>query len=287
MSTPTAAPTPPTRTPPRVPAAPPGLLSTLLTQHLDPGYAAAHRRRHGRRPREANRGWLVGGLVVVGVLLGVAGTSAARSAPDTAAVQSGLVANVLDTRRTNDDLRTERGQLGLQADAARRAALTGDDRGRAALAALGTLQQQAGAVAVSGPGLQVTLTDSAGGGSGGGSGGGTVLDRDLQQTVNALWAAGAEAVAVGGVRLDPSSTIRSAGGAMLVDEAPVFSPYVVSAVGGPRTVQTGFLASTTNQRLSAVSQVYGIGFAVVPVAALDLPAATPPELRLATPEPTS
>ncbi len=283
MSTPT--PTPPVRTPPRVPAAPPGLLSTLLTQHLDPGYAAAHRRRHGRRPRGASTAWLVGGLAVVGVLLGIAGTSAARAAPDTAAVQSGLVANVLDTRRTNDDLRTERGELGRAADAARRAALTGDDRGRAALAVLGTLQQQAGAVAVSGPGLQVTLTDSTTSSTGGG--GGTVLDRDLQQTVNALWAAGAEAVAVGGVRLDPSSTIRLAGGAMLVDEAPVFSPYVVSAVGGPRTVQTGFLASTTNQRLSAVSQVYGIGFAVVPVAALDLPAATPPELRLATPEPTS
>ncbi len=53
---------------------------------------------------------------------------------------------------------------------------------------------------------------------------GVVLDRDLQDIANALWQAGAEAIAVNGQRLTATSTIRTAGGAILVDFRPVGQP---------------------------------------------------------------
>ena len=53
-----------------------------------------------------------------------------------------------------------------------------------------------------------------------------ILDRDLQLVVNSLWASGAEAISVGGVRIGPNVTIRQAGGGILVDNQPISSPYV-------------------------------------------------------------
>ena len=55
-----------------------------------------------------------------------------------------------------------------------------------------------------------------------------ILDRDLQLVVNSLWAGGAEAIAVGGVRIGPDVTIRQAGGAILVDNQPIASPYTIA-----------------------------------------------------------
>ena len=67
-----------------------------------------------------------------------------------------------------------------------------------------------------------------------------ILDRDLQLVVNSLWASGAEAIAVGGVRIGPNVTIRQAGGAILVDNQPISSPYAIVAIGPPHGMQDAF-----------------------------------------------
>ena len=56
---------------------------------------------------------------------------------------------------------------------------------------------------------------------------GRVLDRDLQVMVNALWAAGAEAIAINGQRLTARSAIRYAGEAILLDFRPLVPPNVM------------------------------------------------------------
>lgn len=265
---------------------PPSLLVSVMTQHLDPGYAEAHRARAGRPAPRGHRVWLAAGTLVVGALLGVAATSATRTAPENEKVRAGLVSDVQTAQRDAAGLTAQRNDLSHRADAVRQQSLAGDAAGRAALRELARLRQQAAETPVHGPGVQVTVTDSPATGGTSGTPGvqrGTVLDRDLQLVVNALWAGGAEAVAVNGVRLNPASTIRQAGAAMLVDDRPVPSPYVVSAVGEPRRLQTGFLSSDAYLRLSAVAQVYGIGLAVVPATDLQLPASVGPELHLAKP----
>ena len=100
-----------------------------------------------------------------------------------------------------------------------------------------------------------------------------ILDRDLQLLVSALWAAGAEAVSVGGVRMGPGVTIRQAGGAILVDNQPVSSPYGVLAVGPPEAVAESFGCSAALQRLRLLETAYGAGVTVSATDSLSLPAA--------------
>ena len=116
---------------------------------------------------------------------------------------------------------------------------------------------------------------------------GRIQDRDLQSMVNALWAAGAEAVAVDGQRLAPTTTIRAAGEAILVDLRPVHGPYTIAAVGDPATLLPRFADSEAARRFQSYTGLYGIQFTV---RAADGPAAAGgdrpgPALRLAGPPP--
>lgn len=58
-----------------------------------------------------------------------------------------------------------------------------------------------------------------------------VTDIDLQQWVNILWQAGAEAISVNDLRLGVQTSIRSAGQSILVGVTSIQSPYVISAIG--------------------------------------------------------
>jgi uncharacterized protein YlxW (UPF0749 family) len=86
-----------------------------------------------------------------------------------------------------------------------------------------------GVVEVSGPGVEV-LVD------------GPLRALDLQDLVNELRNAGAEAIAVNGHRLIASSVFGVAdGGALMVDGKAVQRPYQLEAIGDPDTIETAFL----------------------------------------------
>jgi uncharacterized protein YlxW (UPF0749 family) len=265
-----------------------------MTEHLDPGYeATAFERQHEHtKNRSSKTGpWLALGALLIGFIVTVSAVQATKQVTGTEEVRSELVAKVRDAEDRIDSLAASRDSLGGAVDAARGVALEGDARGSAVLDQLRAVESGAGAEAVHGEGLVVTLTDPAGrpnlsDASQRSVGGKTVvLDRDLQTVVNALWAGGAEAIAVGGVRIGPTVTIRQAGGAMLVDNQPVFSPYLVEAIGDTRALQRKFVVSDACVRMSSVSQLYGVGFAVAEDDSLTLPPAAPRAVRVAT-EPT-
>ena len=108
-----------------------------------------------------------------------------------------------------------------------------------------------------------------------------MLDRDLRAVVNALWAQGAEAVGINGVRLGPTVAVRQAGGAVLVDNQPVTSPYEVSAVGPADALSTGFVVSEAYLRMQSLAQIYGVDLAVDTRKDITLPRARIPDLRYA------
>jgi uncharacterized protein YlxW (UPF0749 family) len=112
---------------------------------------------------------------------------------------------------------------------------------------------------------------------------GQVRDGDLQLVVNALWAAGAEAVGINGQRLGPTTAIRFAGEAVLVDFRPVTNPYQVSAVGDPDTLRSAFLASPEVGALAVISESFGLRFDFSEEDELSLPAGRTPELLFAAP----
>jgi uncharacterized protein YlxW (UPF0749 family) len=122
----------------------------------------------------------------------------------------------------------------------------------------------AAATAVHGPGLSITVTEHgardlsdvskqrvAGSPQ-------VILDRDLQLVVNSLWASGAEAISVGGVRIGPNVTVRQAGGGLLVDNRPISNPYVVLALGPPHGMYDAFALSPASQRLQLLEASYGV-----------------------------
>ena len=87
---------------------------------------------------------------------------------------------------------------------------------------------ETGFVAVSGPGVRVTVDDQPQGDPDG-----RVRATDLRLLVNGLWQAGAEAIAINGRRLTALSAIVNSDIAIQVNKGPLSPPYVVQAIGGP------------------------------------------------------
>lgn len=97
----------------------------------------------------------------------------------------------------------------------------------------------AGLTPVEGPGLVVVLSDSpkrSKQGSQAQPGDYIVHDRDIQNAVNELWAAGAEAISVNGQRLVTGSFVRCVGPAILVNRMQIVPPFVIRAIGKPEAL---------------------------------------------------
>jgi uncharacterized protein YlxW (UPF0749 family) len=77
---------------------------------------------------------------------------------------------------------------------------------------------------------------------------------------NGLWAAGAGAIAINGQRLTPTTAIRTAGEAILVDYRPLSPPYEVTALGDPGGLQSRLMASAAGDRLRSLESRFGIRF---------------------------
>jgi uncharacterized protein YlxW (UPF0749 family) len=282
------------------------LLDQVLAETLDPAYLQAAEARAAREraaaaageppPGRARRRRLAGQLLVAavlalaGLLAAVTYDQASAGASGRAKVRQALAADISSEQRTTAGLTGQLGSLRATVDRTRDAALRATGDGQAALDQLAAAEQAAAAVAVTGPGLRVTLADAPTGADADPVGarpsaptGGTVRDSDLQLVVNALWAAGAEAVSIDGQRLGPTSTIRTAGEAILVDFQPVASPYQVNAVGDRDALPKKFLADPQVQALAVVTQSYGLRFDFARESRLSLPAAPPAELHSARP----
>ena len=262
----------------------PALLAQIWDEALDPGYAAAAARR-GVEPDRPVRRWLGTGvaLALVGVLLAAAVVQTNAAKPAALAQRIDLVARIQAQTTQYDVVTKNLSSLQAQVDRLKSAALDATGAGQGLDGRLRALALASAGVAVTGPGLRLTLDDALtpGPGAAGDPALGRVLDRDLQMVVNGLWAAGAEAVSVNGQRLSELSAIRSAGGAILVDYRPLARPYVVLAIGDPRTIQASFTAGAAGRGLRTLQQTYGVQYLVEGVGQLSLPAAPAFALRYA------
>ena len=271
------------------------LLNRLTSESLDVSYAqaAARRGRGGPPPaRRAGRAVLGVTVVAIGLLLGVAAANVRAHLPAAERERAQLAQRVAQRSAAVDALTAQVETARRQVASARARALAFSAEGRQVSRRLARLELVAGATPVSGPGLRIQLADAPGASAGGSRLGdprarvdveGRVSDRDLQQIVNGLWAAHAEAVAVDGVRLSARTSIRSAGDAILVDFRPVIPPYVVEAIGDPATLSARFTASSGGAYLAALQANWGIRGSIVTVDRLSLPPAAPLEVHLARP----
>ncbi len=246
-------------TAPRDPAASMSLLTSLLNNPLDAGYVA-----HG--PRESGAARTVMGRALVGaaaLALGFASAITVRSlrSVHTDAVKDQLRGQVAAQQSAVADLQ---GQIqSLSSSVASYAGQSGAAGDEPAL----TLENSA--QPVSGDGLVVTLADRAGRT---GRGSGLVRDQDIAMVVNALWAAGAEAVSVNGQRVGPGTFIRTAGPTILVNITPVASPYSVAAIGDANAMSVALVRGATGDYLSSAQSVNGITVHTETASGLAMPA---------------
>ena len=264
------------------------LLVDVARDAEDPAYAEMAALRGGRR-----RPVTAGGLVVVllvGLALGGAAAALRAGRDDRVAVRASLLEEVRERTAEVEGLERESARLGQEVAAEQDRVLARDARGQAQAARLAEVELAAGTVAVTGPGVVVTLDDrpedtaTGGLGRGGAVGDGRVQDRDLQELVNALWAAGAEAVAVNGQRLTARTAIRSAGEAVLVDFRPLSPPYDVTAVGEPGALARALTADGPGARIVDYAALYGLPLEVRRQDEVRLPAGSDEPLATTVPE---
>lgn len=172
-----------------------------------------------------------------------------------------LIANLAET---NNTLRAEIFDLRLRTEQAREDVTSGKGTLTEAARQLAQLEVFAARTAVSGQGISVKVD-------------GSFDDKALNDLVNELRNAGAEAIAVNGVRVGPRSWFGiTADRSLTVDAAPVRGPWTVTAVGAPDVM---YVAMTrTGGIIGQFELIYrSTRFSVVKESGLSLPSlANPP-----------
>jgi len=134
------------------------------------------------------------------------------------------------------------------------------------------LASLSGVSPVEGPGLVVELSDAPGTHRTDPNDADLLIqDADLQAVVNALWRAGAEAVAVDGQRIVSTSSIRNAGAVVRMNYRVLASPYRVEAVGDPGRLADRFASSPIARSFGEWTQTYHLGFSFQTTEQLTLP----------------
>ena len=263
----------------------PDFLTELFRNPLDPGYAdAAARKARGQGPTGARKRALSGitalTLAALGFLLVIAYRQTIADEPEATKARDTLIQQVQNRRSDTDALQTRADQLSDEVAQLREAELGG-----AAVARLRDLEAATGLAPVRGSGARITIGDGPtpiNPVTGRQSTEARVRDSDLQLAANALWAAGAEAIAVNGQRLTATSTIRQAGEAILVDFQPVTTPYTIMAIG-PNKLAEAFRDGYAGRFFQELVSRYGMSFSAASADNITLDAATELKLRVAVP----
>ena len=116
------------------------------------------------------------------------------------------------------------------------------------------LESPTGLTALEGPGLRVTLTDAPKSVDPGGEDPNLLVvhQQDIQAFVNALWAGGAEAIALQGQRLISTTGIKCVGNTVLLDGVPYSPPYVIEAIGDTASMNEELLEVSRDNELPLV-----------------------------------
>lgn len=174
-----------------------------------------------------------------------------------------LVDLVAESQRAVDRLGAQRDGLAAQVDATHGAAsgpaLTAIERRTAALAA------DAGLDPVRGPGVTVTLADAGRDADGrfprdASPDDLVVHQQDVQAVLNALWGAGADAVALQNERIIATSAPRCVGNTLLLNGRTYSPPYVITAIGDPAALSAA-LADSPQLRIYQQYVIrFGLGY---------------------------
>ncbi|MBZ2196983.1 DUF881 domain-containing protein [Occultella gossypii] len=212
-----------------------------------------------RPPRVRGRSIAV---ALVGVLAGLMfATSASVFAEDTERQPQNLPELVAAEEARLQETNAEVTQLRAEVDPLRGAlgGVGGGGAGRVGWALA------AGRLAVTGPGLEVSLWDSplAQDVPEGFSPDDLVVhQQDLEAVINALWAGGAEAMTVQGHRITATTLIRCVGNVLLLDGETYSPPYRIAAIGDASELEDALDDSSAVRIYRQYVDAVGLGFSV-------------------------
>jgi uncharacterized protein YlxW (UPF0749 family) len=254
------------------------LLTNLMEHPLDEGYAAASRagQRDAGERRKLHPVRLTA-LVSVGFLLAVAGVQNYRSAPAAEQQRNQLVARIKAADERLAQLRGQQSGLAREVRALQASVL--GSAGARLQQQLDQLELETGSIDATGPGLRIVVDDAKDATDEQGK----VLDVDLQQLVNGLWTAGAEAIAVNGHRLTSLTAIRGAGTAITVDYSSLTRPYTIQAIGDRGTLPARFAQSAGGQWMQYLVTNFDVRMTTTAEESLLVPGDSSISLRYAEP----
>jgi uncharacterized protein YlxW (UPF0749 family) len=219
--------------------------------------------------RVGRSGWTLGVPVVI-ALAGLLFTTSARTANGT---------SIRDDRPQLSNLILDRNRQVAQSEA-QLAALRGqvDALTNTAAGSNGEVaaQQQratdhlaaAGLTPVHGPGLTVRLNDAPHNQNGILPPGATSVDdlvvhqQDVQAVVNALWAGGAEAMTIMGVRVISTSAVRCVGNTLLLNGRVYSPPFEITAIGDQSGMHAALDAAPGVTLFREAASAFGLGYDV-------------------------
>jgi uncharacterized protein YlxW (UPF0749 family) len=180
-------------------------------------------------------------LAIAAFLLVTTGFATTAASEKQAPRKQALINQIRTEQRNVDDLDLAVAQLRSDVEGARDAAGQQSDAQNQARLQQDRLSELAATTAMQGPATIVRLSDApkdksktASDNSDTSFGTDRVQDNDLQLVVNALFASGAEAIAINDNRVSAVTPIRAAGGTIVVNYRPVSSPYRIVALGADK-----------------------------------------------------
>ena len=234
----------------------------MTDRHVDVQGSATHHADHARRIWRADRlasrvsvaavaGIL--GILAVGQFRGQSGAPALAGLSATDLTQ--LIANLTTG---NDQLRAEvadlQGQQAHLADAHDRGETTVDEL-RADLA---RIRAWAGLTPVTGQGIAIVVQGQLGGDG-------------VEELLNELRNAGAEAISVDGVRIVTGVVVAGAPGSLSIENSAIGDSFEIRAIGSPQ-ILTGTLTRTGGVIAQLSATYAGVQLTVTPTDDLTLPA---------------
>ena len=254
------------------------LLTLITTRSMDEDYAHVAQKRAARgqtRPQTTRPHWAsLVAIAVLGVMAAIVAVQTDRQAEVNELSRTALVEQI-NSRRA--DLRVLQGQVAQLADTNQGLASNStllqtrldDIANRVRRAELAT-----GYAPVHGPGVRITVDNPDGVDVND-----EIRDEDLAFLVDGLWEAGAEAIAINDQRLHLLGGIRNTSRAIHVNGRPVNAPYVISAIGDPRTLQARLLQTSQGQEWFGLVNFFGFVYSPENLDDIRLPAAPERPLR--------
>lgn len=157
-------------------------------------------------------------------------------------------------------------------------ALAQHDSGAAALAdQIEQAAASAGLTALHGPAIRVTLTDAPLGPNGelppGARPDDVVIHQsDVQGVVNAMWAAGADAVMIQGKRIIMTTAVFCVGNTLLLAGRTYSPPFVITAIGDQQAIEQALQNAPGVQLFLDAVKAFGLGYDVQELDDVTIPA---------------